>query len=406
MKRDVIVLKQIPKGITAAKGFRAAGLHCGVKRTKKDMALVVSEIPGSAAGVFTQNRVKGAPVIVCQERVKGGSLQAILVVSGNANACTGKKGLENAYELTRMTARGLSIPEEVVAASCTGVIGVQLPMDVIASGIHQIAAAVSEDGHDDAAEAIMTTDTITKQIAFEVEIGGCTVRIGGMAKGSGMIHPNMATMLAFITTDAAISPPVLQVALSAAVDKSFNMISVDGDTSTNDSVLVIANGMSGCPEITLDTPEFEAFSAALDAVCVELAKMIVRDGEGASKLIEVNVTGARTDQDAAVVAKAIAASNLVKTAVFGEDANWGRIVCAAGYSGAEIDPDCISVKIGSIKMCENGEALAFDEALAKEILREHDVVIQVDLHLGEGRARVWTCDLTYDYVKINASYRS
>ena len=405
MKRDVIVLKQIPKGITAAKGFRAAGLHCGVKRTKKDMALVVSEIPGSAAGVFTQNRVKGAPVIVCQERVKGGSLQAILVVSGNANACTGKKGLENAYELTRMTARGLGIPEEVVAASCTGVIGVQLPMDVIASGIHQIAAAVSEDGHDDAAEAIMTTDTITKQIAFEVEIGGCTVRIGD-GQGFGHDPSQYGHHAGLYHYGRGDQPAGAQVALSAAVDKSFNMISVDGDTSTNDSVLVIANGMSGCPEITLDTPEFEAFSAALDAVCVELAKMIVRDGEGASKLIEVNVTGARTDQDAAVVAKANAASNLVKTAVFGEDANWGRIVCAAGYSGAEIDPDCISVKIGSIKMCENGEALAFDEALAKEILREQDVVIQVDLHLGEGRARVWTCDLTYDYVKINASYRS
>lgn len=406
MKPNVIVLKQIPKGITAAKGFRAAGLHCGIKRTKKDMALVVSEVPGSAAGVFTQNRVKGAPVIVCQERVNGGSLQAILVCSGNANTCTGKQGLENAYELTRMVARELGVPEQVVAASCTGVIGVQLPMDVIAAGIQQVVSVVSEDGYADAAEAIMTTDTTTKQIAFEVEIGGCTVKIGGMAKGSGMIHPNMATMLAFITTDAVISPPVLQAALAAAVNKSFNMISVDGDTSTNDSVMVIANGMSGCPEIVPGTLEYEAFSAALDAVCVELAKMIVKDGEGASKLIEINVSGARTDTDAVLVAKAIATSNLVKTAVFGEDANWGRIVCAAGYSGAEIDPGLISVKLGSIKMCENGEVLAFDEGLAKEILREQEVVIQVDLNLGEGRARVWTCDLTYDYVKINASYRS
>jgi glutamate N-acetyltransferase/amino-acid N-acetyltransferase len=406
LKRDVIVLKQIPKGITAAKGFRAAGLHCGIKRKKKDMALVVSEVPGSAAGVFTKNLVKAAPAIVCKERVSGGSLQAILVCSGNANSCTGRRGLENAYALTRMVARQLGISEDVVAATCTGVIGVQLPMDVIEAGIQQIAEIVSEDGFDDAAEAIMTTDTVTKQIAFEVEIGGCTVRVGGMAKGSGMVHPNMATMLAFITTDALISAPALQAALSSSVDKSFNMISVDGDTSTNDSVLAIANGMSGCPEIMPDTPEFEAFAAALDAVCVELAKMVVRDGEGASKLIEINVNGAKSDQDACLVAKAIATSNLVKTAVFGEDANWGRIVCAVGYSGAAVDPNRIDVKIGGIKMCENGESLEFDEELASEILREREVVIQVDLNLGEGRARVWTCDLTYDYVKINASYRS
>lgn len=406
MKSSVIVLRQIPKGITAAKGFRAAGLHCGIKRAKKDMALVVSEVPGSAAGVFTQNHVKGAPVIVCQERVKGGRLQAILVCSGNANACTGKQGLENAYELTRMAARQLGIAEGNVAAACTGVIGLQLPMDAIASGIQQIAEVVTEDGFDDAAEAILTTDTVTKQIAFEVEIGGCLVRIGGMAKGSGMIHPNMATMLAFITTDAVISAPVLQAALSAAVDKSFNMISVDGDTSTNDSVLAIANGMSGCPEIRPGTQEHQAFAAALDAVCIELAKMIVRDGEGASKLIEINVTGAQTDQDAVLVAKAIAESNLVKTAVFGEDANWGRIVCAVGYSGAEIDPARIDVKIGSIKMCENGEGLEYDEGFVSEILREREIVIQVDLNLGEAKARVWTCDLTYDYIKINASYRS
>lgn len=406
MKRGVIVLKQIPNGITAAKGFRAAGLHCGIKRKKKDIALVVSEIPGSAAGVFTQNQVKAAPVIVCQERVKGGSLQAILVCSGNANACTGERGLKNAYALTQIAGQELGIPENTVAATCTGVIGVQLPMDVIEAGIQQIAETVSEDGYNDAAEAIMTTDTITKQVAFEVEIGGCSVRIGGMAKGSGMIHPNMATMLAFITTDAKISASALQAALSVSVDTSFNMISVDGDTSTNDSVLAIANGMSGCPEIMPGTPDYEAFGAALDAVCIELAKMVVSDGEGASKLIEINVNGARSDQDACLIAKAIATSNLVKTAVFGEDANWGRIVCATGYSGAQIDPDLVDVRIGSIKMCENGQGLQFDEGFASEILREREIVIQVDLKLGEGRARVWTCDLTYDYVKINASYRS
>jgi len=406
VKRDVIVLKQIPSGITAPKGFRAAGIHCGIKRKKKDMALIVSEVPGSAAGVFTNNRVKGASVIVCQERVRGGKLQAILVCSGNANACTGKVGLENAYALTRMVAQRLGIPEDVVAATCTGVIGVQLPMDIIETGIQQIVEVLSEDGGNDAAEAIMTTDTVTKQVAFEVEIGGCTVRLGGMAKGSGMIHPNMATMLAFIATDAEISSSALQTALSRAVSKSFNMITVDGDTSTNDSVLVIANGMSGCPEIIPDTPDFDAFSAALDAVCIELAKMIVRDGEGASKLIEINVRGARTEEDAKRVAKAIANSNLVKTAVFGEDANWGRIVCAVGYSGAEVDPDRIDVKLGSIKVCENGHGLPYDEEFASEILREREVVIQVDLKLGEGSARVWTCDLTYDYVKINASYRS
>lgn len=406
VKRDVIVLKQVPGGITAAKGSRAAGIHCGIKRKKKDMALIVSEVPGSAAGVFTTNKVKAAPVLVCQDRVRNGSLQAILVCSGNANACTGEKGLKDAYALTRFVGQRLGIDEELVAATSTGVIGVPLPMDVIERGVEQIADVVSEDGSQDAAEAIMTTDTTPKQIAFEVEIGGCTVRIGGMAKGSGMIHPNMATMLAFIATDANIGAATLQSALGAAVDNSFNMITVDGDTSTNDSVLLIANGMSSCPEITPGTSDFEAFSAALEAVCVGLAKMVVRDGEGASKLIEINVRGARSDEDARRVAKAIGTSNLVKTAMFGEDANWGRIVCAAGYSGADIDPTRIDVSIGSIRMCENGQGLPFDEGFAEEILREKDVMIQVDLKLGKGDARVWTCDLTYDYVKINASYRS
>lgn len=406
MDNKVIILKQVLGGITAPKGFRAAGMHCGIKRKKKDLSLVVSEVPGSAAGVFTTNRVKAAPVIECQDRVKGGSLQAILVCSGVANACTGAKGLEDAYALTRLVAEQLGIDEKLVAATSTGVIGVPLPMDTIAAGVQQIVQVVSEEGSDDAAEAIMTTDTKPKQTALEVEIDGRTVRIGAMAKGSGMIHPNMATMLAFITTDARISPPVLQAALSRAANKSFNMITVDGDTSTNDSVLVIANGMSGCPEILIDTPEFEAFSAALTAACVELAKMIVRDGEGASKLIEVNVRGAASEEDARLAAKAIATSNLVKTAVFGEDANWGRIVCAVGYSGANIDPERIDVYLGSIKVCENGQGLQFDEEFASELLREHDVMILVDLKMGKDSARVWTCDLTYDYVKINASYRS
>ncbi len=406
MDSKAIVLKQVLGGITAAKGFRAAGLHCGIKRKKKDLALMVSEVPGSAAGVFTTNRVKAAPVIVCQERVQGGSLQAILICSGVANACTGERGLADAYALTRLVGEQLGVDASLVAATSTGVIGAPLPMDTIALGVQQIVQVISEEGSDDAAEAIMTTDTRPKQTALEVEIGGRTVRIGAMAKGSGMIHPNMATMLAFIATDARISPRALQTALSQAVNKSFNMITVDGDTSTNDSVLAIANGMSGCPEILVDTPEFEAFSAALTAVCVELAKMVVRDGEGASKLIEVNVRGAATDEDARLAAKAVATSNLVKTAVFGEDANWGRIVCAAGYSGADIDPERIDVYLGSIKVCENGQGLQFDEELASELLRERDVVILVDLKMGKGSARVWTCDLTYDYVKINASYRS
>jgi glutamate N-acetyltransferase/amino-acid N-acetyltransferase len=406
MDSKVIVLKQVPGGITAAKGFRAAGIHCGIKRKKKDLALVVSEVPGSAAGVFTTNRVKAAPVIVCQERIKDGSLQAILICSGVANACTGTKGLADAYTLTQLVAEQLGVDESLVAATSTGVIGVPLPMDTISAGVQQIVQVVSEEGSNDAAEAIMTTDTSPKQTALEVEIDGRTVRIGAMAKGSGMIHPNMATMLAFIATDARISPPVLQTALSQAVDKSFNMITVDGDTSTNDSVLVIANGMSGCPEIMIGTREFDAFSAALTAVCVDLAKMVVRDGEGASKLIEVNVRGAASDQDARMAAKAIATSNLVKTAVFGEDANWGRIVCAVGYSGAGIDPERIDVYLGGIKVCEDGQGLQFDEEFASELLRERDVMILVDLKMGKGSARVWTCDLTYDYVKINASYRS
>lgn len=399
-------IRPIAGGITAPKGFVAAGVHAGIKRQKKDIALVFSERPCSAAATFTTNRVKAAPLLVTKEHVQAGSVRAIVVNSGNANACTGEQGLADARRMAAICAEKLGIrPEEVVVAS-TGVIGVFLPMEKIEAGIAQAAAALSVSGAHDAALGIMTTDTRPKEVAVVCECDGVQFRIGAMAKGSGMIHPNMATMLAFITTDAAVEREFLQERLKAAVDVSFNMITVDGDTSTNDMAVVLANGAAPGAAIKPGTPIAEVFSEALTRVCIELAKMIAADGEGATKLIEVRVKGAKSAHDARLAVKAVAGSSLVKTAVYGEDANWGRILCAVGYSGADFDPETTTVYLGNVKVFEHGMGVPFDEHEAKSVLAAEEVAILIDLGEGEGEATGWTCDLTYDYVKINASYRT
>lgn len=402
-------VKVIDGGVTAAAGFLAAGVNCEVKegRKKRDLALIYSTKRADAAGVFTTNRVKAAPVLLTQERISRGTLQAIVVNSGNANACTGEQGLKDAREMGRVAADALGLQEEDVGVASTGVIGLPLPMERIRRGILEAARILSRDGHRDAAEAIMTTDTRLKECAVQVEVGGSIVRIGGMAKGSGMIHPNMATMLAFVTTDASIEPSLLQSLLRRIVDRTFNMVTVDGDTSTNDSLLVLANGLAGNPKMKDGTsPGLARFEEGLYYVLRHLAREVARDGEGATRLVEVQVRGGLTYQDARAVAKAVAGSNLVKTAIFGEDANWGRILAAAGYSGAEIDPWKVDIYLGDVKVAENGAALPFDEGAASQALRGEEVRILVDLKAGEWAATAWTCDLTYDYIKINASYRT
>lgn len=398
-------------GVTAAQGFKAAGIHCGIKKSKTDMAIVFSEEKAVAAGVYTTNLFKAAPVIVTQSNLASGYAQGIVVNSGNANACTGEQGYKDSQTMAVLAAEALKIdPGQVVVAS-TGVIGVPLPMDKIASGIQQAASALSAAGGGTAAQAIMTTDTVPKEFAIKVEIDGVPVIIGGMAKGSGMIHPNMATMLAFITTDAAIAPGLLQRALTLCTRYSFNRITVDGDTSTNDMVVVLANGKAGNEVISSENQQgYTVFLEALRLVCTKLAQMIVRDGEGATKFIEISVVNGATEEDTELVAKSIAGSNLFKTAMFGEDANWGRIVAAAGYSGARFDPAKVNIwlesQAGKIQTTSDGEGLAFDEAKAKEILEEKEIILIVDLQQGDFASVVWTCDLSYEYVRINADYRS
>lgn len=398
--------KEVPGSVAAPRGFRAAGLHIGLKRYRKDLALIVSQERAAAAATFTTNRVQAAPVHVTREHVQGGFLRAIVCNSGNANACTGPQGMADARRMAELTAAALGVAPQEVAVASTGVIGVPLPMDKIASGIHKAAQLLSTEGGRDAAEAIMTTDKVPKELAIELEIKGRPVRIGAIAKGSGMIHPNMATMLAFVTTDAAIEPAALQAVLRRSVERTYNRISVDGDTSTNDMVVVLANGLAGHAPLTLDDPELARFEQALDYVNTALAKAIARDGEGATKLIEVRVVGAAGEADAVQAARTIARSNLVKTAIYGEDANWGRIVCAAGYSGVDFDPERVDVFIGPLPVARDGRGLAFDEERAKEILRASEVTVTVDLKAGPAAATAWTCDLTENYVKINASYRS
>lgn len=395
-------IEVVEGGVTAPLGYEAAGIHAGLKRQKKDLSLVFSERDCTSAGTYTTNRVKAAPLLLTKKHVdQKGPVRAIVVNSGNANACNGERGMADAIAMAEKTAAVLGVATRQVLVASTGVIGVPLPMDKILPGIERTAGELSASGGGDAALAIMTTDTVPKEVA--VRHGGFT--IGAMAKGSGMIHPNMATMLAFITTDAAVDRPLLEASLQDVVARSFNMISVDGDTSTNDMVIALANGASGV-EVEPGSPVAERFLEALEFVCTSLAKMIARDGEGATKLIEVRVTGAQSVEDARLAVRAITRSPLVKTAVFGEDANWGRILCAAGYSGADLVLDDVRVALGDVVVFNRGMGVAFDEALAKRVLEQKDVTITVDLGAGDAEATGWTCDLTYDYVRINADYRT
>ena len=404
-------MKIISGGVCAAKGFKANGIHCGIRKnkTKRDLALIYSEAPASAAAVYTTNLVKGAPLTVTRRHLEDGKAQAVICNSGNANTCNAN-GIEIAEEMSSLLAKELGIaPTDVVVAS-TGVIGQPLNIEPIASGIPSLVAGLSEENGALAAEGIMTTDTKKKEIAVSFEIGGVECRMGGIAKGSGMIHPNMATMLVFITTDCAISSEMLSKALSGDVEKTFNMISIDGDTSTNDMVTVLANGKAGNAESTEEGEAFSAFMAALNTITVTLCRAIAADGEGATKLLECKVTGAPTEAIAKTVAKSVICSSLTKAAMFGADANWGRVLCAIGYSGAPVDVSKVSVyfssKKGDILVCENGAGVEFSEEKAKEILLEDEIDILVGLHDGDAAATAWGCDLTYEYVKINGDYRT
>ncbi|WP_313529910.1 bifunctional glutamate N-acetyltransferase/amino-acid acetyltransferase ArgJ [Anaerotignum sp.] len=404
-------MQKISGGITAPKGFLAGGLHCGIRanQDKKDLAMIYSKTPCSAAAVYTQNKVYGAPITVTRDNIADGTAQAMICNSGNANTCNAD-GVEKAAAMCKMTAEALGLsPKDIIIAS-TGVIGAVLPLEPIEKGIKALAPQLTAEGGALAAEAIMTTDTKAKEEAYTIEIGGKTVTIGAMAKGSGMIHPNMATMLGFLTTDAAISTPMLQKALKLAVDDTFNMVSVDGDTSTNDMVSIMANGMAENPTINQEGPEFDAFLTVIKEICTSMAKKIAGDGEGATKLLECTVNGAPNTALAKSISKSIITSSLVKSALFGADANWGRILCAIGYTEGEFAVDTISVDIsspkGSIHVCENGAGVAFDEEIAKAILLEEEVHVQVEMNQGKATATAWGCDLTYDYVKINGDYRT
>ncbi len=392
--------------VTTPKGFKAAGIRCGIKDDPdlRDLSLILSENPGNAAAVYTQNKVKAPPIFLNQKHLEDGRAQAIIANSGNANTCTGDRGFENAERTAKLTAEVLGIRSEDVLATSTGVIGVPLPMDKIEAGIKRIAQELSVDGGDAAALGIMTTDTFPKKIAVEIQLSDGLVSVGGIAKGSGMIAPNMATMHCFITTDASIESDLLGELLRKSVDRSFNCITVDGDMSTSDIVIVLANGMSGTSSLVLESDDTAKFVEALDFATLELAKMIAKDGEGATKFVTVKVEGARTFEDAKKAAKSVAESNLVKTAVFGRDPNWGRILCALGYSGVDVDERTITVKIGGISVYQNGLGVDFDHAKAVEVLSEENVCIDIDLGQGSEKIEFYTCDLTYDYVKINAEY--
>ena len=408
-------MKEIAGGVCAAKGFTANGVHCGIRKnkSKKDLALIFSEKRAAAAAVYTQYLVKGAPITVTRQNLADGYAQAMICNSGNANTCNAN-GIEIAEETCALIGAQLGIPASDIIVASTGVIGQPLDIAPIAAGIPPLVSGLG-DYSLAAAEGIMTTDTKVKEVAVSFELGGVECHLGAIAKGSGMIHPNMATMLIFVTTDAAITPEMLQKALSNDVKTSFNMISVDGDTSTNDMVSVLANGMAGNAEISASGAEYDTFCEALHHVTVKLSRMIAKDGEGATKLIECTVEGAKTQQDAVTISKAVIASSLVKAAMFGADANCGRVMCAIGYSGAQVDVSRIDVSridvsyisaAGSILVCEAGSGLSFDEDLAKAILTEDEITVLVSLHDGDASATAWGCDLTYDYVKINGDYRT
>ena len=403
-------MKQISGGICAAKGFTASGVHCGIRKnkTKKDLALILSEKKATAACVYTTNLVKGAPITVTKNNVADGYAQAVICNSGNANTCNAN-GIEIAEEMCALISKELDISASDIIVASTGVIGQTLDITPIANGIPALVKELKADTND-AAEAIMTTDTVEKIVSYSFEIGGVECKIGGIAKGSGMIHPNMATMLVFVTTDCAISPAMLQKALSEDVKSSFNMVSVDGDTSTNDMVSVMANGMAGNNEITCEGANFDEFCKALNAVTTHLCRMIAGDGEGATKLLECIVTGAASKEIAVTVSKSVICSSLFKAAMFGADANWGRVLCAIGYSGADVDVNKIDVSFksaaGQVDVCKNGAGIDFSEEIAKEVLTEKEIQVLIDLNSGEADATAWGCDLTYDYVKINGDYRT
>ena len=406
-----IIMEYISGGVCAAKGFKAAGIHAGIRKnkSKKDLALIISEKRATAAAAYTLNLVKGAPIYVTKENIEDGYAQAVICNSGNANTCNAN-GIEIANEMCALVEKHTGISKNDVIVASTGVIGQPLSIEPIENAMESLTKGLSYEGGGDAAEAIMTTDTAEKEVAFSFEIGGKTCKMGGIAKGSGMIHPNMATMLVFITTDVAITPEMLQKALSKDVKSSFNMLSIDGDTSTNDMVSIMANGMAENPLIDSEGEDFDTFCEVLSAVTSTLCRKIAKDGEGATKMLECRVSGACDTENAKIVAKSVICSSLFKAAMFGADANWGRILCAIGYSGAKLDVDKVAVWLesaeGEIFVCENGSGVEFDEETAKKVLSEDEIVIRIKLGDGDGSAVAWGCDLTYDYVKINGDYRT
>ena len=407
-----IEIQEAAGGVTAAAGFVAGGLHAGLKKCpdKKDLAIIHSLAPAVVGAVFTQNKFAAAPVNWCRQVVAGGRAQAVVVNSGNANACTGAEGAANAAEMAAVCGKALQAPPEQALVCSTGVNGVQLPMPLLREGIATCAAQLSTQGGQAAAEAIMTTDLYCKETAVSYQYQGKTVTVGGIAKGSGMIHPNMATMLCFITTDLQIEAAALQQAVKEAADASFNMVTVDGDTSTNDSMLVLGNGQAGNETVQADGAGYAEFVQVLTLVAARLARLMAYDGEGATKLLECQVCGAPSLQDARLAAKAVVGSSLVKAAFYGEDANWGRIACAAGYSGAQFDTAKVNLRLqsaaGEIELMRDGSGLVFDEEAAKQILQEREIFIKLDLGSGEYQATSWGCDLSHEYVNINADYRS
>ncbi len=404
-------MKIISGGVCASKGFTANGVHCGIRhnRTKRDLALIFSEVPASAAAVYTTNLVKGAPLVVTKKHIENGIASAVICNSGNANTCNAN-GIEIAEQMSDLVAEKLKISASDVVVASTGVIGQPLNIEPIKKGMDELANGLSNKNGLLAAEAIMTTDVAVKEIAVEFTIGDKVCHIGGIAKGSGMIHPNMATMLVFITSDVNISSEMLSKALKSDIKETFNMISVDGDTSTNDMVVVLANGLAQNKKIEKDGADFEVFMKALNTVNVSLCRMIAGDGEGATKLLECSVEGAKSLDIAKTVAKSVICSSLTKAAMFGADANWGRVLCAIGYSGADVDVNKIDVSFvstkGEIAVCKNGSGVDFSEEKAKEILLEKEITIAVNLNDGEFSSKAWGCDLTYDYVKINGDYRT
>jgi glutamate N-acetyltransferase / amino-acid N-acetyltransferase len=405
---DKQLIKKIPDGgILTPKGFQCGGVHAGLRYAKLDLGMIVSEEPASCAAVYTTSHFQAAPLVVTQQSIaKEKVLQAIIVNSACANACTGEQGYQDALKMRSMAAVKIGIPEHHVAVASTGVIGEFMQMEKIQSGISNLAIGKAADDAKDFQTAILTTDTVMKSCSYSAEIDGITVSVGGAAKGSGMIHPNMATMLGFLTTDANISSEHLTVALKDVTNTTFNQITVDGDTSTNDMVLVMANGAAGNQLLNPDHPDWPVFVDLLKESCASLAKQIARDGEGATKLIEISVKGAMSDEEARMIGKQIAGSNLVKTAVYGADANWGRIIGAIGQSQASVNPKTVDISLGEITMLKGSTPIAFDEDQAREYLMKDKVEIFVDLHVGEGKGMAWGCDLSYDYVKINASYRT